>query len=157
MPQNKAWTLAIHPAGWVTEDNFKLVEAAAPAPKDGEVLVKNLWLSLDPYMRGRMSQQKSYAKGVEIGEVMTGQTVGEVLESKDPAFRPGDKVLSGLGWQLYGCIKGDGEITKVDGNRAPLSYYLGLLGMPGSLALFRRPPRRSMEHPFDCPQRIGPL
>jgi hypothetical protein len=136
MPQNKAWTLASYPTGWVTEDNFKLVESPAPSPKEGEVLVKNLWLSLDPYMRGRMSQQKSYVKGVEIGQVMEGQTVGEVLESKHPAFRPGDKVLARLGWQLYGCVRGDGEIVKVDANRAPLSHYLGVLGMPGMTAYF---------------------
>ena len=136
MPQNKAWTLASYPSGWVTEENFKLVEAPAPSPRDGEVLVKSLWLSLDPYMRGRMSQQKSYVKGVEIGQVMEGQTVGEVLESKHPGFKPGDKVLARLGWQLYGCVRGDGEINKVDGSRAPLSYYLGVLGMPGMTAYF---------------------
>ncbi len=136
MARNKAWTLASYPTGWVTEENFKLVESPVPAPKDGEVLVKNLWLSLDPYMRGRMSQQKSYVKGVEIGDVMEGQTVGEVIESKHPKFKPGDKVLARLGWQLYGCIKGDGEINKVDGDRAPLSYYLGVLGMPGMTAYF---------------------
>jgi hypothetical protein len=98
--------------------------------------VRNLWLSLDPYMRGRMSQQKSYVKGVEIGQVMEGQTVGEVLESKHPGFKPGDKVLARLGWQLYGCVRGDGEIDKVDAGRAPLSYYLGALGMPGMTAYF---------------------
>jgi hypothetical protein len=136
MPQNKAWVLASYPTGWVTEDNFKLVESPAPSPKEGEVLVKNLWLSLDPYMRGRMSQQKSYVKGVEIGEVMEGQTVGEVLESRHAAFKPGDKVLARLGWQLYGCVRGDGEIVKVDASRAPLSHYLGVLGMPGMTAYF---------------------
>ncbi|MGH8705456.1 MAG: NADP-dependent oxidoreductase [Burkholderiales bacterium] len=135
MPLNKAWTLASFPTGWVSEENFKLVEAPAAAPKEGEVLVKNLWLSLDPYMRGRISQQKSYAKGVEIGEVMTGQTVGEVLESNDPAFRPGDKVVTGLGWQLYGSARG-GELNKVQEGRVPLSYYLGCLGMPGMTAYF---------------------
>jgi len=136
MTTNRAWTLASYPTGWVTEDNFKLVESPAPSPKEGEVLVKNLWLSLDPYMRGRMSQQKSYAKGVEIGEVMEGQTVGEVVESKHPGFASGDKVLARLGWQLYGCVPGGGEIVKVDGTRAPLSYYLGCLGMPGMTAYF---------------------
>ncbi len=133
--KNKAWTLASFPTGWVSEENFRLVEAAAPQPKEGEVLVKNLWLSLDPYMRGRMSEQKSYVKGVEIGEIMTGQTVGEVVESKDPAFRPGEKVLTGLGWQLYGCAKG-AELNKLPEGRAPLSYYLGCLGMPGMTAYF---------------------
>jgi NADPH-dependent curcumin reductase CurA len=135
MTTNKAWTLASRPAGWVSEDNFKLVEATLPQPKDGEVLVKNLWLSLDPYMRGRISDAKSYVKGVDIGEVMVGQTVGEVIESKSPGFAPGDKVLTQLGWQLYGCAKG-AEVTKVDGTRVPLSYYLGCLGMPGMTAYF---------------------
>jgi hypothetical protein len=137
MPQNQAWTLASYPTGWVTEANFRLVEGPAPAPKDGEVLVRNLWLSLDPYMRGRMSQAKSYAKGVEIGDVITGETAGEVLESKHPKFKPGDKVITGqrMGWQLYGCVPGD-SLTKVDAVRAPLSYYLGCLGMPGLTAYF---------------------
>jgi NADPH-dependent curcumin reductase CurA len=97
------------------------------------VLVKNLWLSLDPYMRGRMSESKSYVKGVDIGEVMVGQTAGEVVESKQPGMKPGDKVLTQLGWQLYGTTK---EAIKVDGSRAPLSYYLGVLGMPGLTAYF---------------------
>jgi len=137
MAQNKAWTLASYPQGWVTEENFKLVESPAPSPKDGEVLVKNLWLSLDPYMRGRMSQAQSYAKGVEVGDVITGETAGEVLESKHPRFKPGDKVITGqrMGWQLYGCVPGD-SLTAVDAVRAPLSYYLGCLGMPGLTAWF---------------------
>jgi NADPH-dependent curcumin reductase CurA len=135
MSTNRVWTLASHPVGWVTEDNFKLVESPRPTPAEGEVLVKNLWLSLDPYMRGRISPVKSYAKGVEIGEVMQGQTVGEVIESKAPGFSPGEKVLTQLGWQLYGCAKA-AELAKVDGTRAPLSYYLGCLGMPGMTAYF---------------------
>ncbi len=134
MPKNKAWTLASRPAGGVTEDNFKLVEHEAPRPKDGEVLVKNLWLSLDPYMRGRMNDVKSYVPPVQIGEVMVGQTAGEVLESKHPGFKPGEKVLA-AGWQLYSCMKGE-ELSKVDAGRAPLSYYLGVLGMPGLTAYF---------------------
>ena len=135
MPQNKAWTLASFPSGAVREDNFKLIESPAPAPKDGEVLVKNSWLSLDPYMRGRLSQQKSYTKGVEIGEVMQGQTAGEVLESRYPGLKQGDKVLTQLGWQLFGCVKGE-EATRVDATRVPLSCYLGVLGMPGMTAYF---------------------
>ncbi|MEW6687481.1 MAG: NADP-dependent oxidoreductase [Pseudomonadota bacterium] len=135
MPQNKAWTLASYPEGWVSEQNFKLVESPAPAPKEGEVLVRNLWLSLDPYMRGRLSQQKSYVKGVEIGEVMTGETAGEVLESKHPKFKPGDKVTAPSGWQLYCCVKGE-QLTKVDASKVPLSYFLGCLGMPGRTAYF---------------------
>ncbi len=135
MPQNRAWTLASFPTGWVKEDNFKLVESPAPQPKDGEVLVKNLWLSLDPYMRGRLSQQKSYVKGVEIGEVMTGETAGEVVASKHPKFRPGDTVTAPSGWQLYGCHEG-GLLTQVDASRVPLSYFLGCIGMPGRTAYF---------------------
>jgi hypothetical protein len=132
---NKAWTLASYPTGWVSEDNFKLVESPVPVPKDGEVLVKNLWLSLDPYMRGRISQQKSYVKGVEIGEVMTGETAGEVAQSRHPKFKPGDKVTAPAGWQLWWSGKGE-LLTKVDDSRAPLSYFLGCLGMPGRTAYF---------------------
>jgi NADPH-dependent curcumin reductase CurA len=135
MAQNRAWTLARFPAGAVREDDFKLIESPLAAPRDGEVLVKNLWLSLDPYMRGRISQQKSYTKGVEIGEVMTGETAGEVLESKHPKFAPGDKVTTPSGWQLYGCMSGE-LLTKLDATRVPLSYYLGCLGMPGRTAWF---------------------
>jgi NADPH-dependent curcumin reductase CurA len=135
MPQNRAWVLASYPTGWVQEDNFRLVESVAPQPKDGEVLVKNLWLSLDPYMRGRLSQQKSYAKGVEIGEVMTGETAGEVIESRHPKFRAGDTVTAFSGWQLYGCHKGE-LLTKADATRVPLSFFLGCVGMPGRTAYF---------------------
>ncbi len=135
MATNKAWTLASRPAGWPSEANFRLVESAAPRPAEGEVLVRNLWLSLDPYMRGRIGEGKSYAKGVEIGEVMVGQTVGEVVESNAPGFAQGDKVLTQLGWRLYGCAKA-AEVFKVDATRAPLSYYLGCLGMPGMTAYF---------------------
>lgn len=130
---NKRIVLAGRPVGWVTEDNFRLETAPVPRPAEGEVLVKNLWLSLDPYMRGRMSDAKSYVKGVDIGEVMVGQTVGEVLESKNEKFKQGDKVLTQLGWQLYGSSK---EVTKVPEGKAPLSYYLGCLGMPGMTAYF---------------------
>ena len=135
MATNKAWTLASRPSGPVSEDNFKLVESEAPRPKDGEVLVKSLWLSLDPYMRFRMDDVKSYAPSVQIGEVMVGQGAGEVVESKHPAFKQGDTVLVQSGWQLYACAKGD-DLTKVDAGRAPLSYYLGVLGMPGMTAYF---------------------
>ncbi|HSH06507.1 MAG TPA: NADP-dependent oxidoreductase [Burkholderiales bacterium] len=136
MATNKAWTLAAYLSGLPTTDNFRLVEAPASAPADGELLVKNLWLSLDPYMLGRMTQQKSYAKGVEIGEVMTGETVGEIVESKHPGFAPGEKVIAQAGWQLYATLKGE-ALTKIDPSaRFPLSYYLGSLGMPGRTAYF---------------------
>ncbi|HET7672562.1 MAG TPA: NADP-dependent oxidoreductase [Burkholderiales bacterium] len=130
---NKRVLLASRPAGPVVESNFRIEEAPLPSPGEGEVLVKNLWLSLDPYMRGRMSDAKSYVKGVDIGEVMVGQTVGEVLESRHPSLKPGDKVLTQLGWQSHGVTK---EATRVDEKRAPLSYYLGILGMPGLTAYF---------------------
>jgi len=129
--ENRRVVLASRPQGVVSEDNFRIESAPLPKCGDGQVLVRNLWLSLDPYMRGRMSDAKSYAKGVDIGEVMVGQTVGEVVESRHPGFRPGEKVLTQLGWQLYGCAK---EVSKIDGSRAPLTCYLGVLGMPGMTA-----------------------
>jgi NADPH-dependent curcumin reductase CurA len=130
---NQRVVLASRPEGWVREENFRLEKSAVPPLRDGEVLVKNRWLSLDPYMRGRMSEAKSYVKGVDLGEVMVGQTVGEVLESRNEKLKKGDHVLTQLGWQLYGTTS---EATKVDGSRAPLSYYLGVLGMPGMTAYF---------------------
>ncbi len=130
---NKRVLLARHPTGWVSEADFRVEEAPLPRPGDGEVLVKNLWLSLDPYMRGRISTAKSYVKGVSVGEVMVGQTVGEVVESRHPGLKAGDKVLTQLGWQLYGATK---EATKLEERGVPLSYYLGILGMPGMTAYF---------------------
>ena len=132
---NKQVLLASRPQGSVTEENFRIVEAPVATPAAGEVLVKNEWLSLDPYMRGRMSDAKSYVPPAPIGEVMVGQTVGEVIESQDPRFKPGDKVLTQLGWQLYGVAKGS-ELIRIDVKRAPASYYLGILGMPGMTAWF---------------------
>jgi NADPH-dependent curcumin reductase CurA len=131
--ENKRVLLASRPAGWVTEENFRLESAPIPAPAEGEVLVRNLWLSLDPYMRGRMSDAKSYVKAVDIGEVMVGQTVGEVVQSRHPQLKKGDKVLTQLGWQLYGCAR---EVTLIEASKAPLSYHLGILGMPGITAYF---------------------
>ncbi|MGH8690179.1 MAG: NADP-dependent oxidoreductase, partial [Burkholderiales bacterium] len=131
--ENQRIVLASRPDGWVTENNFRIEKGLVPQPQEGEVLVKNLWLSLDPYMRGRMSDAKSYVKGVDIGEVMVGQTVGEVIESRNARLRKGDHVLTQLGWQLYGATQ---EAMKVDATRVPLSYYLGVLGMPGMTAYF---------------------
>jgi len=130
---NQRVVLASRPVGPVSESNFRVEDAPVAKPADGEVLVRNLWLSLDPYMRGRMSDAKSYVKGVDIGEVMVGQTVGEVVESRHPKLNVGDTVLTQLGWQLYGATR---EAMKVDTSRAPASYYLGLLGMPGLTAYF---------------------
>jgi hypothetical protein len=135
MVTNKQVLLATRPQGRVTEDNFRIVEAPLREPGPGEVLVRNEWLSLDPYMRGRMNDVKSYVPPAQIGDVMVGQTVGEVIDSRDPNFAPGDKVLTQLGWQLCGVAKG-AEIRKVDARRAPASCYLGVLGMPGITAWF---------------------
>jgi len=131
--KNRRVLLASRPTGWVSEENFKVEDAPLPSPADGEVLVKNLWLSLDPYMRGRMNEGKSYAAKQEIGEVMLGGTVAEVIESKNPKFAQGDKVLGMLGWQQYGMSDGKG-LNKIDASRVPMSAYLGVLGMPGVTA-----------------------
>lgn len=132
---NRRVVLASRPRGEVAEDNFRVVDAPIPRPGDGEVLVRNEWLSLDPYMRGRMNESKSYAPSVAIGEVMVGQTAGEVVESREARFKPGDKVLTPLGWQLYGVAKAK-DLTPIDVSRAPASCYLGVLGMPGMTAWF---------------------
>ena len=131
--ENQRVVLASRPAGWVTEANFRIEAAPVPKPKDGEILVKNLWLSLDPYMRGRMNDTKSYAAKQEIGEVMIGGTVGEVVESKNPKFTVGDQVVGMLGWQQYACSNGTG-LNKIDASRVPMSAFLGVLGMPGVTA-----------------------
>jgi NADPH-dependent curcumin reductase CurA len=128
-------TLANRPTGWVQEGDFKIVESDVPKAGAGQVLVRNLWLSLDPYMRGRMNDVKSYAESVKIGGVMVGGTVGEVVESNNPGFKKGDQVLGYYGWQLYGVSDGR-ELQKVDSKLAPLSAYLGALGMPGLTAWF---------------------
>ena len=135
MTTNLQVLLASRPAAAVTRENFKVVETPVPAPQDGEVLVRNEWLSLDPYMRGRMSDAKSYVKPVDVGAVMTGQTVGEVVESRHPGFKVGDKVLTGLGWQSHGLATGK-ELRLLDVSQVPPSYYLGVLGMPGLTAWF---------------------
>lgn len=125
--------LASRPTGWVTEANFRLESSPVPQPGDGEVLVRNLWLSLDPYMRGRMNDAKSYAAKQELDQVMVGGTAGEVVESRNPKFAVGDKVVGMFGWQEYGCSDGRG-LNKVDASRVPLQAYLGVLGMPGVTA-----------------------
>ena len=121
------------PVGIPKPDDFELFAAKVTNPNAGEVLVRNLWLSLDPYMRGRISNAKSYVNPVEIGEVMVGATVGEVVESLHPDFKVGDKVLGTLGWQLYATSKGD-TLRKIPDSQISLSAYLGVLGMPGVTA-----------------------
>jgi len=130
---NKQVLMANRPTGWVKESDFRIVEQPLPSAGDGEVLVRNLFLSLDPYMRGRMNASKSYAAGVELGAVMVGGTVGEVMESRNPAFKAGDIVVGSSGWQQYGVSDGK-DLRKVARRNFPLSLYLGTVGMPGVTA-----------------------
>src|SRR5262249_54375924 len=122
------------PAGMVDESCFRIVETPVPELGPGELLVRNEWLSLDPYMRGRMSDEKSYAKKAEGGEVMVGGTAGEVVESRHPGFAVGERVVAALGWQEYGVSKGAGVRKVSPTARVPLSAYLGVVGMPGVTA-----------------------
>lgn len=133
MPKNLQVLLASRPEGWVTEANFEIVERDAPEARPGEVLVKNHWLSLDPYMRGRIGTGKSYAAAVEIGAVMVGGTVGEIVESKHPRLKVGQFVVGSLGWQQYATSSGEG-LAVVDPKLVPLQAYLGAVGMPGVTA-----------------------
>lgn len=116
-------------------DNFSVVDAEVPQPKDGEVLVRTRYLSVDPYMRGRMSDRKSYVDPFTVNEVMNGGVVGEVIESRSDSFKPGDIVTGQLPWQLYSLAKA-GELRKVDPKLAPVTTALGVLGMPGLTAYF---------------------
>ena len=122
--------LASRPQGAVSLDNFKLVQTPLAPLADGQVRVRNHFLSLDPYMRGRMNDSKSYAKPQQVGEVMVGGTVGEVVESRNPKWQAGDKVQAMFGWQTHGTSDGGG-MQKVDVSHVPLSAYLGPVGMPG--------------------------
>jgi NADPH-dependent curcumin reductase len=125
--------LASRPTGWVKESDFRIVESDMPKPGEGQVLIKTLYLSLDPYMRGRMNDQRSYAAKVEIGQVMEGEVVGEVVESGNAKFRPGDTVAARVGWQRYALSDGS-NLRKVDPALVPVSAYLGAVGMPGVTA-----------------------
>ena len=130
---NRQILLANRPVGMPKASDFRLEESSIPTPAGGQVLCKTLYLSLDPYMRGRMSPSKSYAPSVEINEVMTGGTVGEVIESKDSEFHAGDIVFGYGGWQDYWVLKGK-TLNKVDPDIAPISTATGVLGMPGVTA-----------------------
>jgi NADPH-dependent curcumin reductase CurA len=135
MPHNKGFVLASRPKGAPTRANFRLVESETPDPIEGQLLVKHLFMSLDPYMRGRMDDAKSYAAPQQIDAVMGGRTVGEVVASKNPRFKVGDHVVGMGGWQLYSLSDGQG-LMKVDGSTIPLSAYLGVVGMPGVTAWY---------------------
>ena len=135
---NKQWLLASRPGGEPVATNFRLVETAVPELADGQVLVRHHYLSLDPYMRGRMNDGKSYAMPQPLDEVMGGGTVGEVVASRNPAFAVGDSVLGMGGWQQYRVVDANqrGVLQKVDTANIPLQAYLGAVGMPGVTAWY---------------------
>ena len=138
MPTNRQILLDNRPQGEATLANFKLVSTETPALQDGQVLVRHHYLSLDPYMRGRMNDAKSYAACQPLGEVFQGGTVGEVVESRHPKFAVGDKVVGFGGWQEYSVVNASqsGTLKKVDTTHVPLSHYLGAVGMPGVTAWY---------------------
>lgn len=131
--QARRIVLASRPVGEPTESDLRLETFAIPAPAAGEVLLRTLYLSLDPYMRGRMSDAKSYAAPVPVGGVMEGGTVSEVVASNNPAFAMGDIVLGRTGWQTHAVSDG-ASLRKVDPDLAPISTAVGVLGMPGMTA-----------------------
>lgn len=131
--ENRQIVLKRRPVGMPAAEDFEIVESAVPEPGDGEVLARALWLSLDPYMRGRMSDRKSYAPSVALGGVMVARTVSRVIDSRDSGFAPGDIVLGPGGWQDYAALPAAG-LRKLDPEVAPVSTALGVLGMPGMTA-----------------------
>lgn len=133
---NQRIVLASRPAAEPTTANFRLEEVALAPLEDGQVRVKHHYLSLDPYMRGRMNDAKSYAQPQPLNETMIGGTVGEVVESRNSKFAVGDKVVGMGGWQQFSTASGKGDISKVDTTHIPLSAYLGSVGMPGMTAWY---------------------
>ena len=138
MPHNQQILLDNRPTGEAVAGNFKLTSTETPALQDGQVLVRHHYLSLDPYMRGRMNDSKSYAVPQALGKVMGGGTAGEVVESRSEKFRLGDEVVGMGGWQQYSVVDAGqpGALRKVDTRQVPLSYYLGAVGMPGVTAWY---------------------
>lgn len=138
MPTNKQIHLDNRPDGEATASNFKLVTSETPALADNQVLVRHHYMSLDPYMRGRMNDSKSYTANQPTGAVFQGGTAGEVVESKHPKFQVGDKVVGFGGWQQYSVVDASvpGSLKKVDTTQVPLSHYLGAVGMPGVTAWY---------------------
>ena len=128
-------TLARRPQGHPVREDFDVVEVEVPTPGDGEVLIQTLYLSVDPGMRGMMQERKSYAAGFEIGQPLTGRSVGRIVTSRHPDFAEGDYVYERLAWQHYSVSDGS-KATKVDPAIAPLSTYLGVVGVPGFCAYF---------------------
>ena len=136
MPElNRRITLAARPVGLPKVSDFRLVYSALPRPAAGEVLVRSVYLSLDPYMRGRMDDAESYARPLAIGDVMTGGVVAFVEQSNHPSYRTGDVVEGMLGWQEYAVAPGH-ALRRIDPEIAPISTALGVLGMPGLTAYF---------------------
>jgi NADPH-dependent curcumin reductase CurA len=135
---NKQIHLVSRPSGQATAANFRMIEVPVPDIGDGQVLVRHHYLSLDPYMRGRMNDAKSYAPPQKLNEVMIGGTVGEVIASKHPLFAIGDRVVGMGGWQQYSIVDGNarGAVRKVDTSRVPVTAYLGAVGMPGVTAWY---------------------
>ena len=132
---NRQIRLAARPVGYPKQSDFNLVEVPASSPAEGQMLIRIVYLSLDPYMRSRMDDGSSYSAGVKIGEVMVGGTVGKVIESKHPDYRRGDIVEGRLGWQEYAVSDGT-DLRRIDPNLAPVSTALSVLGMPGLTAYF---------------------
>ncbi|MER7664797.1 MULTISPECIES: NADP-dependent oxidoreductase [unclassified Streptomyces] len=130
---SREWHLVARPHGWPKAEDFALREVPVSAPGEGRVLVRNLYFSVDPYMRGRMNDVKSYTPPFQLDRPMDGGAVGEVIASNADGFSVGDHVLHGLGWREYADVPAK-HATKVDASVAPLSAYLGVLGMPGLTA-----------------------
>ncbi|GHC52041.1 NADP-dependent oxidoreductase [Streptomyces cinnamoneus] len=130
---SREWHLVARPQGWPKPEDFALREAPVAEPAEGQILVRNIHLSVDPYMRGRMNDVKSYIPPFQLDQPMDGGAVGEVIASRAEGFAPGDHVLHGLGWREYAVVDA-ARAAKVDPGVAPLSAYLGVLGMPGMTA-----------------------
>ena len=133
--QNRQILLHSRPAGMATTDNFRIEDTATPEPKEGEVLLRTLYLSVDPYMRSRMNDRKSYVPPFALNEVITGGILGEVVDSRAANFQAGDIVTGMLGWRLLSTAKAE-ELRKVDPQLAPITTALGVLGIPGLTAYF---------------------
>lgn len=133
--ESKEIHLINRPTGTPKNDDFKFINTQIPTPKDGEILIKTLYLSVDPYMRGRMNDAKSYVPPFNLNEVISGGVVAEVIQSQSPNFKQGDIITGNLNWAEYSIAKED-AVRKIDPSVAPISTHLGILGMPGLTAYF---------------------
>jgi NADPH-dependent curcumin reductase CurA len=121
------------PVGMPTENDFELVKVNIPDPKEGEFLVRNIWMSVDPYMRGRMRETKSYIPSFQLEKPLEGGCVGQIIESQNNQFKVGEYVLGNFGWREYWLSNGSG-VMKIDPKMAPIQWYLGIFGMTGLAA-----------------------